>query len=184
MQPIVYYSRWKRISSNSSDSVYISIDNGSTIAVLEGLSTLSLGSASWVNKNFKISDYLTPTSTMTFKIRAEDQGQDSNNEAGLDRFLILDSVNNNSVNEIANKVEVVVYPNPFTDRVVVQVLNQKPNSYSLKMFDVYGRLVRMLNSDVATNSFVIEREGMGSGMYFYQIIDSNITVSTGKICVE
>lgn len=182
--PYVYFSRWKRLSLISLDTVIISISNGTTTAVLESISALNLGQASWVNHNYKVSSFLTPTSTMTFQMKVSDYDSDNTNEGGLDKFYILDSVNNSSVNEIANRVEVLAFPNPFTDRMTIQILNERPAIYSLILFDVFGREVRKLSSDISTNSFVIEREGLGSGMYFYRIMDGNAVVNTGKICVE
>ncbi|TAL62968.1 MAG: choice-of-anchor B family protein [Bacteroidetes bacterium] len=183
IQPVVYFSRWKKLSTNSSDTVVISISNGSSTAMLESLSTLSLGSSSWLPRNYKISDYLPPTSTMTFRMEVSDNDQDNTNEGGLDHFLILDSINI-SVNELANKVDVRVYPNPFSEKTVIQVVNHKLRSYSFVLFDVFGREVCKLNQGNIANDFILHREGLSSGIYFYKIFESGSTVSAGKICVE
>lgn len=184
VQPRVYYTRWKRLSINSSDTVIISLSNGTTTAKLESISTLSSGSASWLQKNFRIADYITPSATMTFRMEVSDLGSDNTNEGGLDKFYILDSVNNNSVAEIKNRVKVLISPNPFVDRTVIQILDQRPGHYVLNLFDVFGRSVRILNSEDGSNHFVIERNDLKSGIYFYRITDGNIAVSTGKVCVE
>jgi hypothetical protein len=166
VNPFVYFSRWKRLSINSTDTVFISISNGTTTAHLESLTAFSTGSSSWVNKNFKISSYVPITSTMTFKMEVSDKGTDNTNEGALDKFYVLDSTNNNSVQELAKRVEVKVFPNPLTDRAVIQVLDQKTQAYSLILTDVYGRVVRTMKSENGSNQFVVDRKDLQSGIYF------------------
>lgn len=182
IEPYVFYTRWKRVSFNSLDTIVISMSNGTTSANLESVTVLTTGSATWIPKNFKISNFLTPTATMTFRMKVSDYDQDNSNEGGLDKFYILDSTKS-SVGELANGVEVLVFPNPFTHKAVIKVLDQKHDSYTLVLFDVYGREVRRLDPST-TNEFTLYREGLSSGLYFYRILDQGNSVGGGKICLE
>jgi len=184
VQPYIYFSRWKRLSSTSTDTIFVTLSNGTTTAKLESLTFTSLGQASWSNRNYKISNYLTPTSTMTFKMQVSDDGSDNTNEGALDKFYILDSAASIGINEVANKVNVIVYPNPFTEKTTIHMSDPTEGDYSLRLFDVYGRAVRTVSMINSTNDFVLDRQDLTSGMYFYQIHDGNNTVGTGKICVE
>lgn len=183
VKPVVYYSRWRRLSVTSSDTVIISMSNGSATAILEALPA-SASAPAWVPRSYKVSSYLSPTATMTFRMQVSDYGSDNANEGGLDKFYILDSVNNNSVMELKNRAEVLVFPNPFSEKVLFQMLNAHPGVYTLNLFDVFGRPVSTETSDPASVAFVVERKGLKAGIYFYRIMDGNAAVSTGKVCVE
>jgi hypothetical protein len=184
-EPYVFFSRWKRISFNSTDTILITMSNGTTTATFESISALTSGQSAWLNHNYKISSKLAPTATMTFRMQVSDYGPDNTNEGGLDRFFILDSTNS-SVHELANKVDVVVYPNPFTTStsIVVNSASLKGNGLSLKLCDVFGQELRTVYPEHGTLDFKLDRNKLGSGIYFYRIFDRSELISTGKICVE
>lgn len=189
-EPYVFYSRWKRISFNSSDTVIIKISNGNTTATLENLTASSSGNATWVNRNYKISNYVTPTANMTFIIQASDLGNDNTNEAALDKFYILDSTGN-GMNEFANGVKVQVSPNPFSETATLRIINLPGwqaggliTDYELKVYDMFGR---QINIETIRNpdSFVICRESEVAGIYFYRIVSSERgVIASGKIFIE
>jgi hypothetical protein len=86
------------------------------------------------------------------------------------------------ITDRANNKGVSVYPNPFSDEAIIEVLKPSRNTtYKLDLFDRAGRAVRTLNS--VTGKFTINSNGLSSGMYFYQITDGE-WISTGKVVIN
>jgi hypothetical protein len=76
---------------------------------------------------------------------------------------------------------VQIYPNPVTSRVSVSLGNgSRPVAFQI--LDDKGRVVFRRDSDSGAG-FSVGTEGMSSGIYFYQLIDGDRIVSTGKFVV-
>lgn len=88
------------------------------------------------------------------------------------------------VNIIADKVNVSIYPNPFSQSATVQINGvNMGNTYVLKIFTIYGEEVR---ADIvqAQNGFTINRGNLVSGVYYYKLLNNNAVKTTGKLVVE
>jgi uncharacterized repeat protein (TIGR01451 family) len=81
-----------------------------------------------------------------------------------------------------NGVSVRAYPNPFTGitNLVVTGLDDK---YDFEMFDLTGRTCKKMIS-LTANQFQVNRDNLGSGVYFYRISVSNKQVAFGKLIVQ
>jgi hypothetical protein len=91
------------------------------------------------------------------------------NSAGLQEF------NNN------NK-ESLVFPNPFSVSTTLQLSKPLQNA-TLNIYDVVGNeVIRLRNLN--GSEVEITREGLRSGMYFYNISDSKGLLGRGKMIVE
>ena len=64
------------------------------------------------------------------------------------------------INEVTNRNEIIVYPNPFTDKLKVENVN-KGALYTL--FDLTGRQIKTYSS--SGNTLAINCEGLKSGIY-------------------
>ncbi len=88
------------------------------------------------------------------------------------------------VNDFQNeKPEITISPNPFTTETTLQITNYRMTDYEFEMYDVYGRTVKQFvirNSD----SFVIRRGNLPSGIYFYKVSANEKVLGTGKIIAE
>ena len=91
---------------------------------------------------------------------------------------------NTGIPEIANlSLSVSVYPNPVEDIVTFYINFSKEANFSLKIYDLLGQEIKSLNSNDKTVS--IDRKGLESGMYFYQIIQSETSsIITGKLIIK
>lgn len=180
-EPYVFYSRWKRLSFNSTDTLKTYISNGTTKAQLENITLLTSGQAQWVNKNFKISSFVTPSATMQFSMEVSDYGQDNTIEGGLDKFYILDSTNS-SVSELGNDVTVVVWPNPADEIATLLVSGSSSADLKVEILDLTGRKIQLIESASGNHAeFRIDRGGLAPGLYIYRLLDGNSSLGSGKI---
>lgn len=67
-----------------------------------------------------------------------------------------------------NNLEVVVYPNPFTNGVVVNLEQGLEGTIGLELFDISGRLVRTDAYDADTQ-LTIPLLGLSQGSYFMRL---------------
>ena len=86
----VSYSRWYSNNSGASPNldtmpVEISADNGATWILLESVSE---NAGVWVEKTFRINNYVTPSAQVRLRFRAQDLGAGSIVEAGVDDVRI------------------------------------------------------------------------------------------------
>lgn len=80
-------------------------------------------------------------------------------------------------------VSVNVFPNPFSDYTTVQVnQNRIKSDLNLVLMDGNGRIVREYHS--FKDELIIQKNGLGNGLYFYRITADGIPLSTGKIAVQ
>lgn len=122
-----------------------------------------------------------------------DQDRDcveSNGIGGFNRVFVRQDANPatlyykfNSCQEIVgisaiNSEKTIIYPNPADQNTLVQFSNTN-ETYTLSIFNILGKSVRQSNG--LRNSFVIQREGLSSGVYFVQITDSKGQTSTQKL---
>lgn len=82
-----------------------------------------------------------------------------------------------------NRVEVLVYPNPFYTQTVIEVkfseLDQAP--LDLIIYNSLGQVVHQQKSE--QQRFVVQRNGLTDGVYFYTIRQGALHLSTGQIVV-
>ncbi len=78
---------------------------------------------------------------------------------------------------------VVAYPNPFSESCTILFDNHDNASYSLRLYDVRGRLVR-LYENVVTDRIVIEGAGLYSGVYIYSLEKPGSAPDVGKIILR
>jgi choice-of-anchor B domain-containing protein len=176
-EPYIHYSRWfyngggQGSNPNPNDSLIIELSNGQQTVVVERVAEETPGISSWVDRSYKISDYLTPTATMTLKLIATDYTPGNIVEAGLDLFYV-DELSGIGITE--NKgTKVSVYPNPNNGILTVQ---QSENIKSIiEIFNATGQLI--LSTVSANQTSVIDISALSQGLYIVKISDTS-----GKVC--
>jgi len=63
------------------------------------------------------------------------------------------------------KTEILLYPNPATDHVVIS--SKTANLKTIAVYDTKGRLIRAMNA--AGNQMNLSLEGMAPGLYILQV---------------
>lgn len=86
-----------------------------------------------------------------------------------------------AVNDVKNN-KLLVYPNPFTDKVTIAFDLKSNSDVNLTFYDVNGRAVKTLKSDEKKgfNQLVIDTKDLRTGIYFYNL-KTNSGESTGKL---
>lgn len=183
-EPYVFYKRWffnEGGTGNPNDSLIISISNGTTTAVLETVRATSAGNSTWLAKNFKISDYVTPSATMRLIARTADAQPGHLVEAGLDHFYILDSVSTNGIEDVMLAANVSVYPNPFTGSAQVEYsLESLDPACAMIITDVAGRIVKSIALS-EKQGLVRFGSDLSQGIYFVQLRNGNTSTLPVKL---
>ncbi|MEO5645762.1 MAG: T9SS type A sorting domain-containing protein [Bacteroidia bacterium] len=85
-------------------------------------------------------------------------------------------------NNIANE-SAVVMPNPFNEQTTLRLKEIHITNGRMELYDVLGNKVREMEN-LSGNNFIISREGLPAGIYFYTLSQENTVLATGKISVE
>jgi hypothetical protein len=83
----------------------------------------------------------------------------------------------------SDSADLLIYPNPFTDKTTLKTNDVQLENATLELYDVLGNKVRVMKN-LSGNSIVISRDGLTNGIYFYQLTNENSVIATGKITVE
>lgn len=87
----------------------------------------------------------------------------------------------NGIEETGTNTTVLVSPNPMNSQAIFK-LNSAANGFTLRVHDMSGRLVRQEMSN--SNTLTFDRTNLASGVYTYQIVQSNIPSAKGKMIIE
>ena len=90
-----------------------------------------------------------------------------------------------SVNDVVDSFSFSVYPNPFAEKAILRITNLNElqmEKLNIKIYDVLGN-VFIPSAFRDTDSVVISREGLQSGIYFLQLISGG-KVFTRKIIIQ
>jgi len=81
------------------------------------------------------------------------------------------------------RVEVKVYPNPFTHSTTLEVLGEEYSDLEVNIYDMMGRRV-MREVSSYSNKIQVEKGNLLPGVYLYELIGEQKLVSTGKLIVR
>lgn len=159
------------------------------------------GELTWTFDNILLVDSTTnePAShgfaTFTVKQRANNPiGTVIDNTAHIyfdfNEAVVTNTVSNTVV-DVTTEIEtsstnnhVRVYPNPFSESTTFMIQSDKVNDiYIFQLVDVLGKTVRYLNN-ITEKQFIISRNGLQNGMYFYNITNAEGVVGKGKIIIK
>lgn len=164
---------WKvYISNNGTDWVRVEYSNVSDV--------------SWRRKAILVEDYVAPTSTVMVRFIASDSLIPGANldggsivEAAVDDLFILDLGTHTGVVD-PQATHFNVYPNPATDKLVVNWSADELEVQDLQLTDLAGRTVRSWPAQ-AGSDMGLSLEGLADGIYFLRIIEADGRTLTRKI---
>ena len=81
-------------------------------------------------------------------------------------FNVNQSIPSLIIEDNSAKLEIIVYPNPFSNSTTVKIINGK-EPYILELFDISGRIVKTLKSNLS--EFTIDGINASSGVYWLKI---------------
>ena len=93
------------------------------------------------------------------------------------------SVNTVGISELNGVKHFSISPNPFNNSILLRKLdNSNTRKYEFKLMNVMGELI--YNNTITDNQLYINTEGIKSGIYFYQLIENNQIIQSGKLISE
>lgn len=173
--PELHYSRWFANtggSGNPNDVLTISVSNGSSNVVLETVTEASPGIATWVNKTYVLSDFITITNTMQIIVEAEDVSPGHIIEGGFDKLMIIEGPL--GVNESADAtLTIAASPNPFSNEAAISYdLVRNGSNNRLVITDVTGRIISEQPVSGKSGRIFIG-SGLPAGIYLVQVKHDN-----------
>ena len=89
------------------------------------------------------------------------------------------------VNTVDQKLEnsLKVYPNPFSDQVVIAFDNPNHEEFDFTIHDISGRVMRQL-SNISGTQLVLERQDLQAGVYFAVLRGKDGRFATTKLMVK
>jgi hypothetical protein len=85
------------------------------------------------------------------------------------------------INENGNKVEVAVFPNPFSAATTLTLTKEIKHAL-ISVYTIQGKEVR--NTKFSGKSVMLEKENLAGGVYFYKITSPNEVIATGKLVIQ
>jgi hypothetical protein len=129
----------------------------------------------------------------------KDKLEDANEKyCPLGRSILTQS--NDNSNQLLNEVEspmspqmnrqiteLTSYPNPFTDKAVINFTLDKAEKYTLNLYDLQGKLIRELKAGTAKagelNQVNVEGTTLVKGMYFIRLV-TKTQIKTVKLVLK
>jgi len=124
----------------------------------------------------------------------DNQGQDSRNGTGFGDspcsnliFMISEApvCELMVVNTVDLKLEnsLRVYPNPFSDQVIIEFDNPNNEEFNFTIHDISGRVMRQLNN-ISGTQLVLEKQDLQAGVYFAVLRGKDGRFATTKLMVK
>lgn len=176
--PYLRYSRWYydgALNGNQpDDTLYIKLNDGTRTAIVEAVSGTQAGTNQWVEKVFRVSDIMPPTSSMRFIVEASDLtiGNPNIVEAGLDRFEVVEGTQLSVFDLAQSALDVSVYPNPSNGLLYLVFRNGDDVLSEVMLYDLLGQKVYEVLND-KTSRMTIDVSHLPEGMYLLKVRSGN-----------
>jgi hypothetical protein len=92
-------------------------------------------------------------------------------------------IGTNTAENVEETHNIKVTPNPFNETTTLYFDNPFRKNCTIKIYDLNGKLVQT-QTGITTESVIVEREDLNSGMYFFKIEMENGPAGSGKFIVE
>lgn len=164
------------------DTLKIKITNGTSTVTLDVVTYLTPGMSTWVNRTFRISEFITPGATMRLIAEAGDTSPGHIVEAGLDAFEITEGppvpVGASEVGIANNKLS--IYPNPFQQGFNVSYELNAAEQGSIKIYDMLGKVIFYKTLTQKSGNEMINPE-IESGIYFLSLEGGDGKINAVKV---
>lgn len=173
--PVINYSRWFFAESGSKDTLIVRLIKGNNKVILEQVHRNSPGNSTWVNKSFRLLDYMNKNKNTKLSFYLRDKGLEHALESGVDHFYISENtvppVSTTNVSEYANNLAATVSPNPFMEFITFHLKVSGACNFDVR--DVTGRLINSQTITSENGNYQINYSTLNSGVYFIQVHNSN-----------
>lgn len=80
--------------------------------------------------------------------------------------------------------DVVVFPNPASDKVTVFVNHPLVQHSQWMLYDQLGRAIRQIELDSNVEEYSVNLEGLSYGFYFYAVLTEGRIIQQGKLAIQ
>jgi hypothetical protein len=87
-----------------------------------------------------------------------------------------------SVKELNNEVHYNLYPNPFSDKAILDFPSVKQKT-TFNLYNTNGQIVKTIGN-ITSGQVIIDHEGLSSGLYYFMLQTDNKIIATGKLIAE
>ena len=172
---MIQYSRWFFASPGSKDTLIVRLTKGNTTVELERIDINTPGKSAWVDKSFRLLDYMTKGKKIKLSFYVRDKNADHVIECGVDNFMVYENflpvVSTHKVVTNNNDLIVKAYPNPLTDVLNIK-LNQS-GAFTFEIRDITGRLIMSNIIDSKSGIYELDCSLLNKGMYLLHISNQN-----------
>lgn len=145
------------------DSFRVLVLNGTTTVLVEDVPSTPSEFYQWISRSIRLSDKIAITNSMTILVRVSDApGNPNITEGGFDYFFISEG-NSAGVEELDEKAEITLYPNPVNNTLFVEGAEL---SKGWSMVTLEGKNVGHLCQE---NSQSIDVSNLPTGVYLLQV---------------
>jgi len=97
--------------------------------------------------------------------------------------IIVEKLSTTGITSHITIAQPIIYPNPFTDHATIIFSNQDQKNCSLTIFNSQSQVVEHIDN-INSDRIRIERNGLPSGFYYYQLRNNNNIIANGKMIIE
>jgi choice-of-anchor B domain-containing protein len=182
--PYLSYYRWFFNDGGQgtapNDSLIISVTNGPDSVVIEAINATNQPQSQWLFHRIRLGDYIQPTANMRIYYRVQDYNPGHLVEAAIDKFEVLDSVEETEVKEvIPPTIALHTFPNPVTDDLYVSIHSNVPGYVYMDIIDALGRSV--YNERVQDGMTTVPTGKWSKGVYFVKVCHSQGTSTIHRL---
>ncbi len=179
VDPYLSYYRWfyngGGNGSAPNDSLTITVTNGADTVLLDWASADTLMSQ-WRYKNFRLNDFIAPSSNMRIAFKAQDTNPGHYVEAGLDIFQIVDS-GATDIQSVTQGIFFNIYPNPVSNKFIVE--RNSSSAASLFLYDVTGRILK--EQILIGNKSSVSVAELSKGVYVAKLFEGRRMMGEKKL---
>lgn len=101
----------------------------------------------------------------------------------VDAMLVLAGCNITALEEkSAGDLSLRIYPNPFTDRTIIEITGPHDENTEIVIYDAMGRAVKSFRAK-GSSSFILDGSELGKGLYFCTISINGEIARTEKMVI-
>ena len=105
-------------------------------------------------------------------------------------MLILENTQNaclvdqlNGLNDNTQNHNIKVFPNPSNQNTTIEIENYSNELYDCIIYDFLGKKVKSINN-ISSHKFMIDKEGLTTGTYIFQLENKYGIIANGKLTIE
>lgn len=183
----LFYNNTALYFIQTNDALYAELSNDGG-ATWEPALAIDNGEGEWIDYRFRVRTIIGPTADMRFRVNVSDSGEQQWVEAGVDDFLIVDSVPA-GVDVVAGEdvsSGISVTPHPLRGRATIGFELSTGGDVSVELFTLLGArtLVMPLGvRPIGSHSFPLDPSTLDAGAYIIRLIVDGRAVASRSILI-